>query len=145
MAPELELRALIDGSRDAVRRVIADLRERADAAEQLSARISSPALRGRLGMIPEDLRCATCIFWSRTLPPITTGHRRPTGADADLGTCQYNPPVVLVVGGAAVSMQPSTHSTRGCFDWLGQGDGPGGPDGGQEAEVIDLAARRDAA
>lgn len=37
MAPELELRALIDGSRDAVRRVIADLRERADAAEQLRA------------------------------------------------------------------------------------------------------------
>ncbi|MEH3121986.1 MAG: hypothetical protein PGN16_08410 [Sphingomonas phyllosphaerae] len=35
MAPELELRALIEGSRDAVRRVIADLRERADAAERL--------------------------------------------------------------------------------------------------------------
>jgi len=35
MAPEV--RALIDGSRDAVRRVIADLRERAEAAEQLRA------------------------------------------------------------------------------------------------------------
>ena len=33
MAPEL--RALIDGSRDAVRRVIADLRQKAEAAEQL--------------------------------------------------------------------------------------------------------------
>lgn len=37
MAPEHELRALIDGSRDAVRRVIADLREKADIAEQLRA------------------------------------------------------------------------------------------------------------
>lgn len=37
MASELELRALIEGSRDAVRRVIADLRERADTAEQLRA------------------------------------------------------------------------------------------------------------
>lgn len=35
MEPDLELRALIDGGRDAIRRVIADLREKADVAEQL--------------------------------------------------------------------------------------------------------------
>ncbi|MEH3122012.1 MAG: hypothetical protein PGN16_08540 [Sphingomonas phyllosphaerae] len=96
-------------------------------------------------MIHEDMRCATCIFWSRTLPPITTGHRRPCGADDDLGTCQVNAPVVLVIGGAAVSMQPSTHATRACMDWKGDAGDPDGPGGGSEAEVIDLAARRDAA
>ncbi len=37
MAPEHEIRALIDGSRDAVRRVIADLREKAATAEQVRA------------------------------------------------------------------------------------------------------------
>lgn len=96
-------------------------------------------------MTPADLRCATCSFWSRSLPPITTGHRRPAGADDDVGTCQYAPPVVLMLGGAAVSMQPQTHSTRGCDQWLGGFGGPDGPNGGTKADVIDLAMRRDAA
>lgn len=96
-------------------------------------------------MISDDVRCATCCFWSRTLPPVTTGHRRACGADDDLGTCQINPPVVLMLGGAAVSMQPQTHATRACMDWVGEAGGPGGPNGGCEADVIDLASRRDAA
>ncbi len=90
-------------------------------------------------------RCASCSFWSRTLPPITTGQRRPAGADDDLGTCQFGPPVVLVLSGAVVSMQPQTHSTRRCDEWLGDFDAPGGPDGGQAADIIDLADRRAAA
>lgn len=93
-------------------------------------------------MTPADLRCATCSFWSRSLPPITTGHRWPIGSDDDLGTCQFAPPVVLMLGGAAVSMQPQTHSTRGCDQWLGCCVDPGGPDGSRKANVIDLAERR---
>lgn len=96
-------------------------------------------------MLPDDLRCATCSFWSRKLPPTTTGTRRPKGADEDIGVCQFLPPVVATMSGVAVSMQPETHSTRGCNQWLGGFDGPDGPDGGNEADVVDLAARRAAA
>lgn len=96
-------------------------------------------------MTPADLRCATCSFWSRTLPTTTTGTRRPKGADEDLGVCQFLPPIVVALGGTAVSMQPQTHAARGCNQWLGGFEGPGGPDGGQEADVVDLSSRRTAA
>ncbi|MDR6789551.1 hypothetical protein J2Y58_002924 [Sphingomonas sp. BE138] len=96
-------------------------------------------------MTPADLRCATCSFWSRNLPSITTGLRKAKGADENLGTCQFLPPVVVALGGSAVSMQPETHSTRGCNQWLGGFEGPDGPDGGHEAAVVDLSTRRAAA
>lgn len=89
----------------------------------------------------DDVRCATCVFWRRDLPPVTTGWRRPTGADDQLGTCEYASPFVLMLGGAAVSMQPETHEDRACGEWMGDGECPTDRHRAP-ADVISFADRR---
>ncbi|TCP36528.1 hypothetical protein [Sphingomonas sp. BK235] len=69
-------------------------------------------------MIPTDVKCATCAYWRRDLPAVTTGWRRPEGSDRELGTCTFRAPVVLAIAGVPVSLQPETRSNRGCEDWL---------------------------
>lgn len=70
--------------------------------------------------------CRTCMFWRQGLAPVATTVRLPD-ASPDLGICEYHPPTVHVVGGAAISLFPAVHADRCCFEWTPDvHDGPRG-------------------
>lgn len=89
--------------------------------------------------------CRTCMFWRQGHPPIATATRIPD-PQPDLGICEYRPPTIHVVGGAAISLYPSVHADRCCWEWEPEGDYlPDGPDGGVREPNNNVVLLRDAA
>lgn len=97
---------------------------------------------------PDALKahCRTCMFWRAGHPPIATTIRIPD-PHPDLGICEYHPPTVHVVAGAAVSLFPAVHAERCCLKWMPDEpfDDPDGPGGGEAAKGDNIVQLRDAA
>lgn len=79
-------------------------------------------------------QCSTCVWWQPDQPALSTGLRRPAGADLSIGACIARPPAVFSQAGIPVSTFPEVHADRVCGDWTPLP--AGGPDGG---EVISIA------
>lgn len=63
----------------------------------------------------------------------------PEASSADVGACEVDPPVVVVVNHAVTSVQPVTHRSRSCGA-CAPVDDYGGPGGG---ETVDLQKFRE--
>ena len=83
--------------------------------------------------------CANCANWSNTEPSMSTGIRRPRGANEEIGTCLLSGPTVVSLAGIIVSVFPETHADRHCGDWTEEDDG--GPDDGETVVPFPTTAR----
>lgn len=89
--------------------------------------------------------CRTCMFWRQGHPPIATERSFDGTPNPDLGICEFRPPTVHVVGGAAVSLYPAVHGDRCCWEWTPPSSDPDGPGGGEEVPVNNVVPLREAA
>lgn len=80
--------------------------------------------------------CATCRFWCATAPRNAIATRN-MQADPSVGTCQANPPVVVISNAQAPAFSafPETISSRFCGRWAPR-DNPSGD--GERENVVDL-------
>lgn len=89
--------------------------------------------------------CSWCYHWRRGAPS-QTDLPAPENSDHHLGVCEAVPPVVMIRQGMQItSLQPVTHATRSCVDFIPiDGDAPD-PGGGETIDLNSFRARRAAA
>jgi len=80
--------------------------------------------------------CGTCAFWRAGAFP-TTESPAPDQSAANLGVCENIVPQVFIVMGDPVTLQPATHATRCCAEWIsvwpGDDEDDDDPDPGEPA------------
>jgi len=74
--------------------------------------------------------CGACVFWRMGVP---SDMMHPADErTSDYGVCEGVPPIAMPPdGGGMRFVQPTTHKSRACREYLGSGDDDdGGPGGG---------------
>jgi len=79
----------------------------------------------------DNRRCDTCRFWTRKGPQLSAATRDPC-EKTWLGTCQIEPPKLMMLSGTPVGLWPQTPADRFCGEWEPEISG-GGPDDGERA------------
>lgn len=79
-----------------------------------------------------DQCCETCRFWERKGPQLSAATRDPSEKNW-LGTCQIEPPKLMMMSGILVGLWPQTPASRFCGEWepVFSGDDP---DDGERAD-----------
>ncbi|ATP20787.1 hypothetical protein [Sphingobium yanoikuyae] len=84
-----------------------------------------------------DVRnCSTCIYWRAGAITDMTMAARDESYE-DVGACENFAPMIYIINEGPVTLQPTTHATRCCAEWLGiwGGDDPDNdPDSAPEPE-----------
>lgn len=88
--------------------------------------------------------CCTCVWWGEASPPLATALINNL-AKRDVGTCEVEPPRILMVMGVPCSMYPETHASRGCSAWRGIVGDPGGGEEVPSSVVVPFRQERKAA
>lgn len=81
-------------------------------------------------------RCGTCAFWRAGAFP-TTESPAPDESAARLGVCENIVPQIFIINGDAETLQPATHESRCCAEWIsvwpGDDEDDDDPDPGEPA------------
>lgn len=88
-------------------------------------------------MTAQDARCETCRFWERKGPQLSAATRDPCEKHW-LGTCQIEPPKLMILSGIPVGLWPQTPASRFCGEWEPMFQGPADPDDGERNTVVPI-------
>ena len=78
--------------------------------------------------------CGDCGFWRPGAPADMTMEAPETSAE-HVGACEWMPPCVAIINDGPVTLQPTTHYSRCCSNWLPDYPDDDGPGDGMPAPV----------